>query len=91
VAYAPTEFTLQGSPGQRAYALLTGTGGTKLSCSAASMTLLAQSPDTIPDRELFEILTTNRDPNVGIQRFCRQPPHPSCPLSLGVSSGVAGI
>jgi hypothetical protein len=91
VAYAPTEFTLQGSPGQRAYALLTGTGGTKLSCSAASMTLLTQSPGTIPDRELFEILTTNRDPNVGIQKFCRQPPHPSCPLRLGVSSGVAGI
>jgi hypothetical protein len=94
VAYAPTEFTLQGSPGQRAYALLTGTGGTPLTCSAASMTQLAQSPDTLPaldGNNIFEILTTNRDPNVGIQRFCRQPPHPSCPLRLGVSSGVAGI
>jgi hypothetical protein len=94
VAYAPTEFTLQGSPGQRAYALLTGTGGTPLTCSAASITQLALSPDTLPaldGKKIFEILTTNRDPNVGIEVFCRKPPHPSCPLRLGVSSGVTGI
>ena len=87
VAYAPSLAPVVGTPGQRAYALLSGTGGTRFTCSAAHMRQLAAG--TVPDPELIERLTANRDPSVGIESFCRQPP--ACPRRLGASVGVGAI
>lgn len=84
VAYVPSLASEVGTPGQRAYALLTGTGCTRLTCSGKHMRQLAAGD--VPDQELISRLAANRDPSVGIEDFCRQPPE--CPRGLRSSMGV---
>ena len=91
VAYAPSLSSRQGIPGQRAYALLTGTGGTRLSCSEEHMALLARFPQQVPDADLFDTLTTNRDPIAPLDGFCIAPPMPKCPLRPSTSLGLRSI
>ena len=66
---------------QRAYALLSGMGGTALDCGRAAMDRLARGAEP-PEASM-----ATRGTGVGIDKFCRQPP--VCPR--GLSFGVAGI
>ena len=84
VAYAPTLIKTRGTPGQRAYAVLTGTGGTGLTCSTEHM--LRLSAGDVPDPERISSLSSNRDPGVGIESFCRQPP--ACPRRLATAAAA---
>jgi hypothetical protein len=70
-----------GTGPQRAYALLSGMGGTPLNCGTAAMDRLASGAEPL------EAFMATRGTSVGIDKFCRQPP--ACPRRLGV--GVAGI
>ncbi|MFM9103333.1 MAG: hypothetical protein ACKOPS_19175, partial [Cyanobium sp.] len=70
-----------GTGPQRAYALLSGMGGTSLDCGAAAMGRLASGAEPL------EAFMATRGPGVGIETFCRQPP----PCPRGLRFGVAGI
>lgn len=70
-----------GTGPQRAYALLSGMGGTSLTCGDAAMDRLASGAEPL------EAFLATRGTSVGIEKFCRQPP--ACPR--GLSFGVAGI
>jgi hypothetical protein len=69
-----------GTGPQRAYALLSGMGGTPLTCGAAAMQRLASGAEPL------EAFLATRGTSVGIEKFCRPP---ACPR--GLSFGVAGI
>ena len=66
-----------GTGPQRAYAVLSGMGGTNLDCGAKAMALLGSGKANI------EPFLATRGTSVGIDVFCRQPP--SCPRYLGFS------
>jgi len=70
-----------GTGPQRAYALLSGMGGTPLDCGRAAMDRLARGAEPL------EAFMATRGTGVGIDKFCRQPP--ACPR--GLAFGVAGI
>ncbi|MFM7512948.1 MAG: hypothetical protein ACKO3F_06190 [Cyanobium sp.] len=70
-----------GTGPQRAYALLSGMGGTPLDCGPAAMGRLASGAEPL------EAFMATRGTGVGIDTFCRQPP--ACPRDLRF--GVAGI
>jgi hypothetical protein len=70
-----------GTGPQRAYALLSGMGGTPLDCGRAAMDRLASGAEPL------EAFMAIRGTGVGIDKFCRQPP--ACPR--GLAFGVAGI
>ena len=70
-----------GTGPQRAYALLSGMGGTPLDCGRAAMGRLARGAEPL------EAFMATRGTGVGIAKFCKQPP--TCPR--GLSFGVAGI
>lgn len=70
-----------GTGPQRAYALLSGMGGTPLDCGRAAMGRLARGAEPL------EAFMATRGTGVGIDKFCRQPP--ACPR--GLAFGVAGI
>jgi hypothetical protein len=70
-----------GTGPQRAYALLSGMGGTPLDCGSAAMGRLASGAEPL------EAFMATRGTSVGIDKFCRQPP--ACPRRLSV--GAAGI
>ncbi len=70
-----------GTGPQRAYALLSGMGGTPLNCGTASMYRLASGAEPL------EAFMATRGTSVGIDKLCKQPP--TCPRRLSV--GVAGI
>ena len=70
-----------GTGPQRAYALLSGMGGTALDCGRAAMGRLARGAEP-PEASM-----ATRGTGVGIDKFCRQPP--ACPR--GLAFGVAGI
>ena len=70
-----------GTGPQRAYALLSGMGGTPLDCGRAAMGRLARGAEPL------EAFMATRGTGVGIDKFCRQPP--TCPR--GLAFGVAGI
>jgi hypothetical protein len=70
-----------GTGPQRAYALLSGMGGTPLDCGTAAMGRLASGAEPL------EAFMATRGTSVGIDKFCRQPP--ACPRRLSV--GAAGI
>jgi hypothetical protein len=65
-----------GTGPQRAYALLSGMGGTPLDCSVAAMARLAGGAEPL------EAFLATRGTSVGIDRFCRQPP--ACPRQQSV-------
>ena len=66
---------------QRAYAVLSGMGGTSLDCGTAAMARLASGALSL------EPFLANRGTSVGIEVFCRQPP--ACPRRL--TSGASSI
>ncbi|MFM7549134.1 MAG: hypothetical protein ACKO45_00230 [Cyanobium sp.] len=70
-----------GTGPQRAYALLSGMGGTSLDCGSAAMARLAGGAQPL------EAFLATRGTSVGIDVFCRQPP--ACPRRLMV--GVGGV
>lgn len=70
-----------GTGPQRAYALLSGMGGTPLDCGSAAMGRLASGAEPL------EAFMATRGTTVGIDKFCRQPP--ACPRRVSV--GAAGI
>jgi hypothetical protein len=70
-----------GTGPQRAYAILSGMGGTPIDCGTAAMNRLASGAEPL------EAFMATRGTSVGIDKFCRQPP--LCPR--GLSFGVAGI
>jgi hypothetical protein len=71
-----------GTAPQRAYAVLTGIGGTPLDCSAAAMARLAA--DQVP---IDPDLGTRGPGSLGLEVACRQPP--ACPRRL--QSGLGGV
>jgi hypothetical protein len=70
-----------GTGPQRAYAILSGMGGTPIDCGTAAMNRLASGAEPL------EAFMATRGTSVGIDKFCRQPP--LCPR--GLSFGDAGI
>jgi hypothetical protein len=70
-----------GTGPQRAYALLSGMGGTPLHCGTAAMDRLASGAEPL------EAFMATRGTSVGINKFCRQPP--ACPRRLRF--GLAGV
>ncbi|MEB3157622.1 MAG: hypothetical protein VKO26_09330 [Cyanobacteriota bacterium] len=70
-----------GTGPQRAYALLSGMGGTPLNCGTAAMDRLASGAEPL------EAFMATRGTSVGLNKFCRQPP--ACPRRLRF--GLAGV
>jgi len=70
-----------GTGPQRAYALLSGMGGTPLTCATAAMDRLASGAEPL------EAFMATRGTSVGINKFCRQPP--ACPRRLRF--GLPGV
>jgi hypothetical protein len=70
-----------GTGPQRAYALLSGMGGTPLDCGTTAMDRLASGAEPL------EAFMATRGTSVAISKFCRQPP--ACPRRL--SFGLAGV
>ena len=70
-----------GTGPQRAYALLSGMGGTPLDCGTTAMGRLASGAEPL------EAFMATRGTGVGIDKFCRQPP--ACPRRLRF--GLAGV
>ena len=58
-AYAAGDASTQGMPGQRAYALLSGLGGTASSCASTAMAAL--STNSVPDPALLKELAEDAD------------------------------
>ena len=58
-AYAAEDASTQGTPGQRAYALLSGLGGTRSSCASKAMAAL--STNSVPDPALLRELAEDAD------------------------------
>ncbi|MFM9101532.1 MAG: hypothetical protein ACKOPS_09410, partial [Cyanobium sp.] len=80
-AFSSSASSQIGTGPQRAYALLSGMGGTPLDCSTAAMARLAGGAEPL------EAFLATRGTSVGIDVFCRQPP--ACPRRLMV--GVGGV
>jgi hypothetical protein len=77
----------QGSAAQRAYALLTGLGGTASDCADAAMARLAAGAP--PDPDLLRLLATNPDRSTGdgamedvLNALCLPKPPLGCPRRL---------
>lgn len=90
--FDPDQAPSQGKAGQRAYAFLTGTGATRLSCSRTELTPLAAGEPQVPDQEiLLQFSDRLRGPGVGFDQFCRKPPQPICPRPLPMGGAGLGI
>lgn len=90
--FDPDQVPSQGKAGQRAYAFLTGTGATRLSCSQAALTTLAEADPQVPDQEILRQFSDQlRGPGVGFDQFCRQPPQATCPRPLPIGGAASGI
>ena len=90
--FEPGLASSQGDQAQRAYAFLSGTGGTRLSCDPLDVARLAADPAQVPDPELLlQFADSMRGTGVGIDSFCRQPPQPVCPRPLRFGRGEGGI
>ena len=80
-AFSSSASSQIGTGPQRAYALLSGMGGTSLDCGAVAMARLARGAEPL------EAFLSTRGTSVGIDVFCRQPP--ACPRRL--ASTIGGI
>lgn len=76
-AFASSASAQLGTGPQRAYAVLSGMGGTNLDCGATAMARLGSGAQDI------EPFLATRGTSVGIDVFCRQPP--ACPRLQGFS------
>jgi|GEM_PF-4030000 hypothetical protein len=79
-AFASSAAPQLGTGPQRAYALLSGMGGTKLDCGAAAMARLASGSENL------EAFLATRGTSVGIDVFCRTPP--TCPRQVGFGAAL---
>ncbi|MEY4354221.1 MAG: putative neutral zinc metallopeptidase [Cyanobacteriota bacterium] len=90
--FDPEQTPSEGKASQRAYAFLTGTGATRLSCSSAALSPLAAEDPQVPDREILLLFSDQlRGPSVGFDQFCRRPPQPTCPRPLAWGPATSGI
>jgi hypothetical protein len=71
-------------PEERAYALLSGVGATKSSCSTTDLSNLRARK--ISDIEVLESLKPQRLPGLVIDSFCRKPPE--CPRPIPLNLGI---
>ena len=90
--FDPEQAPSQGKAAPRAYAFLTGTGATRLSCSSAALTPLAAEDPQVPDGEILLLFSDQlRGPSVGFDQFCRRPPQPTCPRPLSWGTATSGL
>jgi hypothetical protein len=88
-AYAAGDASTQGMPGQRAYALLSGLGGTASTCASTAMAAL--STNSVPDLALLKELAEDADNRAtAIQRqFSPETLLPRTPPPRNLQQGLA--